>query len=126
MLLTTIEKVGGDTHSITIFLEFSQRCSWKWFFKQKFKYHFGHIIIFSPTITISLSIIIEWFKFEILIFGQQMKMDINNFEFIYLPIMDDFIQWFIDLTQIINDIHPCKMIFIHMKSFIYGHIHPCR
>jgi hypothetical protein len=30
------------------------------------------------------------FKFEILIFGQQMKMDINHFEFIYLPIMDEF------------------------------------
>jgi hypothetical protein len=29
------------------------------------------------------------FKFEILIFGQQMKMDINNFEFIHLPIMDE-------------------------------------
>jgi hypothetical protein len=34
------------------------------------------------------------FKFEILILGQQMRMDINNFEFIYLPIMDE--------------IHPCK------------------
>jgi hypothetical protein len=32
------------------------------------------------------------FKFEILILGQQMKMDINNFEFIYLPIMDEFHQ----------------------------------
>jgi hypothetical protein len=30
------------------------------------------------------------FKYEILIFGQQMKMDINHFEFIYLPIMDEF------------------------------------
>jgi hypothetical protein len=30
------------------------------------------------------------FKFEILILGQQMKMDTNNFEFIYLPIMDEF------------------------------------
>jgi hypothetical protein len=30
------------------------------------------------------------FKFEILILGQQMKMDINNFEFIYLLIMDEF------------------------------------
>jgi hypothetical protein len=30
------------------------------------------------------------FKFEILILGQQMKMDINNFEFIYLPMMDEF------------------------------------
>jgi len=30
------------------------------------------------------------FKFEILIFGQQMKMDINNYLFIYLPIMDEF------------------------------------
>jgi hypothetical protein len=30
------------------------------------------------------------FKFEILIFGQQMKMDINDLKFIYLPIMDEF------------------------------------
>jgi hypothetical protein len=30
------------------------------------------------------------FKFEILIFGQKMKVDINNLEFIYLPIMDEF------------------------------------
>jgi hypothetical protein len=30
------------------------------------------------------------FKFEILIFGQQIRMDINNFEFIYLLIMDGF------------------------------------
>ncbi len=30
------------------------------------------------------------FKFEVLIFGQQMKMDINNFESFYLPIMDEF------------------------------------
>jgi hypothetical protein len=30
------------------------------------------------------------FKFEILKLGQQMTMDINNFEFIYLPIMDEF------------------------------------
>jgi hypothetical protein len=30
------------------------------------------------------------FKFEIIILGQQMGMDINNFEFIYLPIMDEF------------------------------------
>jgi hypothetical protein len=25
-----------------------------------------------------------------------------------------------------DEFHPCKMSFIHMKSFIYGHIHPCR
>jgi hypothetical protein len=30
------------------------------------------------------------FKFEILKLGKQMMMDINNFEFIYLPIMDEF------------------------------------
>ncbi len=30
------------------------------------------------------------FKFEILILGQQMRMDINNFEFIYFWIMDEF------------------------------------
>jgi hypothetical protein len=30
------------------------------------------------------------FKIEILIFEKQMMMDINNFEFIYLLIMDEF------------------------------------
>jgi hypothetical protein len=40
------------------------------------------------------------FKFEILILGQQMRMDINNFEFIYLLIMDEF--------HLIHEIHPCK------------------
>jgi hypothetical protein len=30
------------------------------------------------------------FKFEILILGQQMKIDINNLKFIYFTIMDEF------------------------------------
>ncbi len=30
------------------------------------------------------------FKFEILIFGQQMKMDTNSVEFIYLLMIDEF------------------------------------
>jgi hypothetical protein len=30
------------------------------------------------------------FKFEILLLGQQMRMDIIGFEFIYLPNMDEF------------------------------------
>jgi len=30
------------------------------------------------------------FNFDILIFGQQMKMDINNFESIYFLIMDEY------------------------------------
>jgi hypothetical protein len=30
------------------------------------------------------------FKFEILKLGQQMTMDINNIEFIYMSIMDEF------------------------------------
>jgi len=38
--------------------------------------------------------------------------------------MDEF-HPMIYLIQLINEIHPCKMIFTHMKSFIYGHIHPC-
>jgi len=50
------------------------------------------------------------FKFEILILGQQMKMDINNFEFIYLPIMDEF--------HIINEFHPCKFD-IHPYEIIH-------
>ncbi len=65
------------------------------------------------------------FKFEISILGQQMKMDINNFEFIYLSIMDAFhsmIYLFIYLIQIINEIHPFKNdihlwdIFIHVSG----------
>jgi len=38
----------------------------------------------------------------------------------------NFIQWIIYLIQFINEIHPCKMTFMHMKSFIYEHIHPCK
>jgi hypothetical protein len=30
------------------------------------------------------------FKFEILIFGLQMKMDVNHFKLIYFPIVDEF------------------------------------
>jgi hypothetical protein len=37
-----------------------------------------------------------------------------------------FIQWFIYLIQIINEIHAYKMTFICIKPFIYAHIHPCR
>jgi hypothetical protein len=40
-----------------------------------------------------------------IIFGQQIRMDINKFEFIYLPIMDE-LHPMIYLTQIINEIHP--------------------
>jgi len=53
------------------------------------------------------------FKFEILIFGKKMRMDVNNFEFIYLLIMDEF-HPMIYLIEIINKIHP------------YEIIHPCR
>jgi hypothetical protein len=55
------------------------------------------------------------FKFEILIFEQQMKMDLNNFKFIYLPIMDEF-HPFIYLMQIINDIHPYEIIHLWTYS----------
>jgi hypothetical protein len=48
------------------------------------------------------------FKFEILIFGQQMRMDINNFEFIYLSIMDEFHPILYLFNPIINEIRPCK------------------
>jgi hypothetical protein len=47
-------------------------------------------------------------KFEILILGQQMRMDINKFEFINLPIMDEFHPIFFSKIQIINEIHLCK------------------
>jgi hypothetical protein len=47
------------------------------------------------------------FKFEILILGQQMKMDINNYLFIYFTTMDEF-HPMIYLIQFINEIHPCK------------------
>jgi hypothetical protein len=41
------------------------------------------------------------FKFEILILGQQMKMDINKFLFIYFPIMDELHQ----MIYLFNPIH---------------------
>jgi hypothetical protein len=67
------------------------------------------------------------FKLEILIFGQQMKMDINKFLFIYFIIMDEF-HLMIYLFNSIHrrDLFMQKMTIIHMKSFIYGHVHSCR
>jgi hypothetical protein len=49
-----------------------------------------------------------------------MKMDINHYECIYLPIMDEFHPMIIYLIQIINSIHPYEIIHL------YGHIPPCR
>jgi hypothetical protein len=62
------------------------------------------------------------FKFEILVLGQQMKMDKNNFEFIYFPIMDEFHP----MICLFNSNHKWnssmkKMAFIHVKSFM---MHP--
>ncbi len=63
------------------------------------------------------------FKCEILIFGQQMKMDINNFEFIIFQLWMNFIQLFIYLIQIMNEIHPCEnesllnMIFLKLLTY---------
>ncbi len=54
------------------------------------------------------------FKFETSILGQQMKININNFQFIYLSIMDAFHSMIYLLNQIINEIHPFK-----------NDIHPC-
>jgi hypothetical protein len=60
------------------------------------------------------------FRFAISILGQQIGMHINQFEFIFLSIMDEFHPINYYLIQIINEIHPCK------KTFIHGHIHPYR
>jgi hypothetical protein len=49
------------------------------------------------------------FKFEISILGQQMKMDINYFLFIYFPIMDEF-------HPMINEIHPYEIIHLWTHS----------
>jgi hypothetical protein len=38
----------------------------------------------------------------------------------------NFIQWFIYLIQIINEIHPCKNDIHPYEIIIYGHIYPCR
>jgi len=38
----------------------------------------------------------------------------------------NFIQLFIYLIQLIDEIRPWKMTFIYMKPFMYGHIHACR
>jgi len=56
------------------------------------------------------------FKFEISILGQQMKININTFKFIYLPIIDEF-HLIIYLIQLINEIHPCKND-IHLYEII--------
>jgi hypothetical protein len=64
------------------------------------------------------------FKFEILIFGQQMRMDINNFEFIYLPTMDEFHPMIYlfnsnhirNSSRCKNDIHPYESIHLWTYS----------
>ncbi len=45
-------------------------------------------------------------------------MDINNFEFIYIPIMGEFHPMVFYLIQIINEIHPCRHD-IHPYEFIH-------
>jgi hypothetical protein len=54
------------------------------------------------------------FKFEILTFGQEMKMDhINIFKFIHFSIMDEFHPMILFyLIQIINKIHPYEIIHL--------------
>jgi len=52
------------------------------------------------------------FKFEILILRQKMRMDTNNFEFIYLSIMDEFHPMIYLLIQIINEVHPYEIIHL--------------
>jgi hypothetical protein len=54
-----------------------------------------------------------------------MKMDIN-FILFYFTKKGEFYPMIYYLIQIINEIQPYKLTFIHMKSFIYGHIHQCR
>jgi hypothetical protein len=56
------------------------------------------------------------FKFDILIFGQQMMMDINSFEFIKIPIMGEFHPMIYLLIQIINEIHPYEIIYLWTYS----------
>jgi len=55
------ERGGGkvDIHSMTIFLELLNIVHENDFLNKNFLNHFGPTIIFSPTITISLSIIIK-------------------------------------------------------------------
>ncbi len=52
------------------------------------------------------------FKFEMSIFGEQMKMDINYFKFIYLIIMDEFHSMIYLFNPIHNEIHPYKIIHL--------------
>jgi hypothetical protein len=56
------------------------------------------------------------FKFEILILGQQMKMDISDYLFIYFTIMNEFDQLFIYLIQHTYEIHPYEIIRLWKRS----------
>jgi len=56
--LTIIGWGGGDTHFMTMFIEFLNNVHENDFIKF-LKKHFGPIVVFFPTITISLSIIIK-------------------------------------------------------------------
>jgi hypothetical protein len=83
-----------------------QFCWWKWFFKQNFKNYFGPIIIFPLSSHYpSLLNDIQVWDINILTTNE------NGFYFFNLFIFQSwmkFIQWFIYLIQLINEIHPCK------------------
>jgi hypothetical protein len=80
MLLTTIGSGGGvDTHAMIIFLElfniFHENN-----FLNKYKNRFGPIIIFFPLLLqFHCPSLLNDIQVEILIFGQKMRMEINNF-----------------------------------------------
>jgi hypothetical protein len=49
---------------------------------------------------------------KIFIFGKQMAMEINNFKFIYIPIMDEFHPMIYLFNPNHKEIHPCEIIHL--------------
>ncbi len=103
---------------MTIFFELFNVVHENDFLNKKFKSFWSHHHIFPYYHNFIIYNYQMTFKFEILIFRQQMKMDINIFEFIYLLIMDKFHPMNYLLIQITNEIIYAIMTFICMKSFM--------
>jgi hypothetical protein len=121
-----VDNNGGwgslNTHLMTIFLKLFNIVDENEFSNNFLKLFRSHHHI-SPIVTISLSIIIKWHSNLTLILGQQIRMVINKFEFIYLLIMHEFHpmiylfnpnhKW---NSSMKNDIHPCEIIHLWTYS----------
>jgi hypothetical protein len=88
--LITMGGGGVNIHSMIIFKKFAYHRWLKWFLKQKFKNDFGPIIVFSPVSQFHYLSLLNDIQIWNINTSTTNEDDINNFEFIYLSIMDAF------------------------------------